>query len=111
MTALDDRPGQRRRETFVSRAARYEWHAFVDGLAHLYLTDQLVSLWPPLLTPWCEESRNVPLLHDRASVTLRIIRPSPGRICEVCERRVMAATRDALLAQGLIWKAVPGGEA
>jgi hypothetical protein len=111
MTALDDRPIQRFRREFVSRAAAYEWHAFMDGLAHLYPTDQIHGEWPPLLLPWCEEDQRFPLRHDRGSVTPHAVLPIPGRICGRCEHRVMAATLEALRAQGLIWKGVPRGEA
>ena len=111
MTALDDRPMQRRQPTFVSRAADYEWHAFLDELAHLYRTEQIRNEWPPLLLPWCEEDGWYPLRHDRESVTDHVVRPIPARICPGCERRVIDATREALRTQGLIWAEVPRGEA
>ncbi|RJQ89684.1 hypothetical protein [Amycolatopsis panacis] len=106
MTALDDRLRQRREPVPVIRAAEYEWHDFVDRQSHLYRTVQIRGEWTPLLLPWCEEDQRYPLRHDRESVTDRVVRPVPGRTCEVCERRVVTATREALLAQGLIWMGV-----
>lgn len=86
----------------ISRAFEYEWHAFVDGLAHCYPVSQLRADWPPLLTPRCEEAQRFPLRHDRESVTAWLVHPIPGRICPGCESRVLAATRDALRVQGLM---------
>jgi hypothetical protein len=84
MTALADGPRRRTGRVFVSRAAAYEWHAFIDGLAHSYLTAQLKSDCPPLLTPWCEEAQAYPLKHDRESTTPHRVRPIPGLICQDC---------------------------
>lgn len=95
MTALDDRPRWLAKRVFVSRAAAYEWHAFIDGLAHSYLTVQVDNDWPPLLTPWCEETQAYPLKHDRASVTQHRVRPTPDRICAGCIHRVRAANQEA----------------
>lgn len=82
MSALDDRPGQRGRETFVSCAARYEWRAFVDGLAHLYPTDQLTSMWPPLLTPlFARLSR---ISYEYGDIVLRLQLEPKDPVCLTC---------------------------
>ena len=100
MKTLDDIPTQgRHRRMFVSRAAPYEWHAFIDGLAHSYRTAQINSDWPPMLTPRCEERQQFPLRHDRESVTWHVVWPIRGRICAVCDHHVRAANQEARRAQ------------
>ena len=95
MKTLDDISQQGRRTgMFVGRAAQYEWHAFIDGLAHSYRTAQINSDWPPMLTPRCEERQQFPLRHDRESVTGHMVRPIPGRICIVCDHCVHVANQN-----------------
>ena len=102
MTVLDDRPGIWIEGASVSHSADGEWHAFIDGLAHWYPLVQLRADWPPLLTPGCEEGQVYPLRHDRESVTRWPVRPIQGLTCPGCECRALAATREALRAQGLV---------
>jgi hypothetical protein len=78
MTTLDDRPLE------IAPGDWWEWHGFVDGLAHLYPHAQLVLDWPPLVYPACEQQRPAPLGHDRPSVTRRPVRPHPSRVCPNC---------------------------
>ncbi len=101
MTVLDDRPGILAEHRSMSYPTDYEWHAFIDGLAHWYPLVQLRADWPPLLTPGCEEDQAFPLRHDRESVTRWPVHPLPGRTCPGCELRALAATRETLRAQGL----------
>lgn len=105
MTVLDDWPGIWTEGASISHSVDYEWHAFIDGMAHWYPLVQLHADWPPLLTPGCEEDQTFPLRHDRASVTRWQVRPVPGLTCPGCERRALAATREALRTQGLIREA------
>ncbi|MEU0797192.1 hypothetical protein ABZ342_44620 [Amycolatopsis sp. NPDC005961] len=78
MTALDawqqvDAPGE-----------WWEWHGFVDGLAHLYPHAQLQADWPIMVRPACEEDQPHPLGHDRPSITRDRVRPAPERKCPDC---------------------------
>ncbi|RSM41474.1 hypothetical protein DMA12_24460 [Amycolatopsis balhimycina DSM 5908] len=78
MTALDDRPRA------TAPGDWWEWHGFVDGLAHLYQHTQLALDWPPLVYPACEQHRSVPFGHDRPSVTPHPVRTHPDRVCPGC---------------------------
>ncbi|WP_410620904.1 hypothetical protein [Amycolatopsis sp. cmx-8-4] len=78
MTALDDRPRA------MAPGDWWEWHGFVDGLAHLYPHAQLSLDWPPLVYPACEQRRPGPLGHDRPSITRRPVGPRTHPPCPAC---------------------------
>jgi hypothetical protein len=98
VTTVLDYPAWRVRP-IVSRAQRYEWRRFVDGLVHCYRRDQLPGLWPYLLTPWCEEGQRFPLRHDRDSLSRGRVQPRPDEICDCCGHRLRAANMEARRAQ------------
>lgn len=78
MTALDDRPRE------MAPGDWWEWHGFVDGLAHLYPHAQLFREWPPLVYPACEQRRPGPLGHDRPSITRHQVGPRTHPACPFC---------------------------
>ncbi|EOD64432.1 hypothetical protein [Amycolatopsis vancoresmycina] len=78
MTVLDDVPRA------TAQGDWWEWHGFIDGLAHLYLHAQLALDWPPLVFPACEQRRPGPLGHDRPSITRQSVGHRTHPPCLAC---------------------------
>ncbi len=93
-------PSPRRTGGLPSQAANYEWRTFLGVEAHLYRRSQLAAAWPPMLTPWCEETRPVPLRHELAGISsTRLPAPTSATSCVECGHLLRAANREALRAQ------------